>query len=269
MLKLYNAGTSVCSVKARLGLAEKGLDWEDILLVLPNGDQNKPDYRKLNPNGVVPTLVDGDTVVIESSVILQYIDEIGAGPSLMPGDKALRAETLVWLLRCVEIHQAINTMSFATANRDKWLTSKSAAEIDALIAAMPNPRRAAKRRDLIDNGVDSTNVEADFHVLARVFDDMEQALRSRQWMNGDSFGMTDVALLAYIDRLDGIAMSGLWETSAPRIADWLAAGRARPSYARAVDRYTTPNAKAQARKVGEQFWPQIAARWQVFRSSRV
>jgi glutathione S-transferase len=268
MLTLYNAGTSVCSVKARIGLAEKGLDWEDLLLVLPNGDQHQPKYRKLNPNGVVPTLVDGDTVVIESSVILQYIDDIGDGTRLMPDDKAMRAEALVWLLRCLEIHQAINTMSFATANRDNWLKSKTPEEIDALIAAMPNPRLAAKRRDLIDNGAASANVEADFHVLAGVFRDMDSALRTRRWMNGESFGMTDVALLAYIDRLDRIAMSGLWHNRMPRITEWLEAGRARPSYARAMDRYVTAEAHAKARAVGERFWPEIETRWQAFLSSR-
>ncbi|NNE86721.1 MAG: glutathione S-transferase family protein [Silicimonas sp.] len=264
MLKLYNAGTSVCSVKARIGLAEKGLAWEDELLVLPNGDQYKPAYLKLNPNGVVPTLVDGDTVVIESSVILQYIDAFFDGPQLMPQGKALQAETLVWLLRCVEIHQAINTMSFATANRERILNSKSPAEIDALIAAMPNPRLAAKRRDLIENGSDSAHLEADFYVLKRVFDDMNTALSTREWMNGDSFGMTDIALLAYIDRLDRIAMSGMWESRTPRIGAWLDAGRARPSYSRALDSYVSSQEHAKSRSVGERFWPDIGARWSAF-----
>lgn len=264
MLTLYNAGTSVCSVKARIGLAEKELEWKDVLLVLPNGDQHKPEYRKLNPNGVVPTLVDGDTVVTESSVILQYIDELGDGPRLMPQDRSRKAETLVWLLRCLEIHQAVNTMSFATANREQWLTSKTPEEIDALIAAMPNLRLAAKRRDLIDKGAASHHVEADFQVLRRVFDDMDAALSSRRWMNGETYGMTDVALLAYIDRLDRIAMSGMWDTRTPRIAEWLAAGRERPGFARAMDRYVTPEQHAKARAVGERFWPDIGARWKAF-----
>ncbi len=268
MLKLYNAATSVCSVKARIGLAEKDLEWEDVLLVLPDGDQHRPDYRKLNPNGVVPTLVDGDVVVIESSVILQYIDDLGEGPRLMPTDKARRAETLVWLLRCLEFHQAINTMSFATANREKWLSSKTTDEIDALIAAMPNPRLAAKRRDLIDKGVASDHVAADFHVFARTFSDMDAALGSRRWMNGDAFGMTDVALLAYVDRLDRIAMSGLWSNRMPRITEWLESGRARPGYARAMDRYMSPEALAKTRTVGERYRPDIEARWETFLSGR-
>jgi len=264
MLTLYNASGSVCSVKARIGLAEKELEWEDILLNLQNGDQNAPEYRKLNPNSVVPTLVDGDTVVIESSIILQYIDELGSGPRLMPTDKKLKVEAQIWLLRCVEIHQAIATMSYATANRQKWLRLKTTEEIDASIAAMENPFRAAKRRDLMDNGAKSKHLEADFYVLSRVFKDMHATLQTRQWMNGDTFGMTDTALLAYIDRLDRVAMSGMWEKTMPRITEWLQAGRARHGYKRAMDSYVSQEVHAKNFSVSEKFWPEINSRWEAF-----
>jgi hypothetical protein len=56
MLELYHGTTSVCAQKARLTLAEKGLEWESHLMAL-NGDQLDPAYLKLNSNGVVPTLV--------------------------------------------------------------------------------------------------------------------------------------------------------------------------------------------------------------------
>ncbi len=114
MLKLYNAGPSVCSVKVRLGLAEKNVEWEDILLVLKNGEQHEPEYLKLNPNGVVPTLVDDQLVIIESSVILQYVDELNDKNILMPSDKSARILTQLWLLRCLDIHAAINTITFST-----------------------------------------------------------------------------------------------------------------------------------------------------------
>ncbi len=56
MLELYHGYTSVCAQKVRLTLAEKGLEWKSHVLNL-NGDQLDPAYLKLNPNGVVPTLV--------------------------------------------------------------------------------------------------------------------------------------------------------------------------------------------------------------------
>src|SRR4029078_11318172 len=75
MLELYNAPQSTCSQKVRLTLAEKGLEFVEHKLRLFQNDQLKPEYLKLNPNGVVPTLVDGGVPIIDSSVSMQYIDE--------------------------------------------------------------------------------------------------------------------------------------------------------------------------------------------------
>ena len=53
MLTLYHGRTSVCSLKTRLALAEKGIDFDSKLLTL-RGDQFDPAYMALNPNAVVP-----------------------------------------------------------------------------------------------------------------------------------------------------------------------------------------------------------------------
>ena len=76
---------SVCAQKARVALAEKGLEYRDRLMTL-RGDQFDPQYMKLNPNGVVPTLIHDGRTIIESSVILYYIDEAFPTPPLMPRD---------------------------------------------------------------------------------------------------------------------------------------------------------------------------------------
>ena len=66
MLTLYHGRTSVCSLKTRLALAEKGVGFESKLLTL-RGDQFDPAYMQLNPNAVVPTLVHDGRVIIEST----------------------------------------------------------------------------------------------------------------------------------------------------------------------------------------------------------
>ena len=80
MLELYHNDMSTCSQKARLALAEKGLKWTSHHLELRAGDQQKPDYTKLNPNAVVPTLVDNGRVIIESTIINEYIDDAFPAP---------------------------------------------------------------------------------------------------------------------------------------------------------------------------------------------
>jgi glutathione S-transferase len=81
VLELYHNINSVCAQKVRIALKEKGQEAKEHLLTL-QGDQNDPAYERLNPNGVVPTLVHDGKVIIESSLILYYIDEVFPTPPL-------------------------------------------------------------------------------------------------------------------------------------------------------------------------------------------
>src|SRR5262249_62410529 len=83
VLELYHNINSVCAQKVRIALAEKDKKAQEHLLML-RGDQNEPNYLKLNPNGVVPTLVHDGTPIVESSLILYYLDELFPDPPLMP-----------------------------------------------------------------------------------------------------------------------------------------------------------------------------------------
>src|SRR5256885_9237562 len=89
--KLYNAPQSTCSQRVRFVLNAKNLKFDEVKLDLLAGDQLKPDYLKLNPNGVVPTLDHGGNIVIDSSVIIEYLDEVVPEPAhLTPAAPAVR-----------------------------------------------------------------------------------------------------------------------------------------------------------------------------------
>ena len=85
-LELYHNALSSCSQKVRLVLAEKGLDFESRDVNLVTGEQHAPDYVKLNPNHVVPTLVHDGRVLIESSLINEYLEDAFPKPALWPAD---------------------------------------------------------------------------------------------------------------------------------------------------------------------------------------
>src|SRR5438270_11882031 len=90
--RLYNAAQSTCSQRVRFVLNAKQLPFEEVKLDLLAGDQLKPDYLALNPNGVVPTLDHDGAIVIDSSVIIEYLDEIAPAPeSFTPHDPVERA----------------------------------------------------------------------------------------------------------------------------------------------------------------------------------
>ena len=75
MLELYHHGSSVCAAKVRLVLAEKNLEWTGHYLDILAGEQFNPDYLKLNPKAVVPTLIHDGEVITESTIICEYIDD--------------------------------------------------------------------------------------------------------------------------------------------------------------------------------------------------
>ncbi len=88
---LYGFGTSSAAYRVRIALAVKGLDWEGKSIDLLAGAQHGVGYRILNPQGLVPLLIDGDVALNQSMAIIEYLDETYPEPSLLPGDAVQRA----------------------------------------------------------------------------------------------------------------------------------------------------------------------------------
>ncbi len=155
MLTLYDGTTSVCAIKVRLTLAEKGLSWESRTLDLRRGDQFEPDYVALNPGAVVPTLIDGEAVIVESSVIMQYLEDLQPDPTLLPTGPLDRARLRLWLKRIDDpTHPACGILTHATAFRQSFL-AKSAGERKAHFAKMPDPARRARQEAVYRDGLDA------------------------------------------------------------------------------------------------------------------
>ena len=81
MLVLYEHSTSVCAIKVRLTLLEKGIDYESRFVDLRRGDQFDPEYRKIHPGAVVPALVHDGQTILESSVIQYYLEDASPSPA--------------------------------------------------------------------------------------------------------------------------------------------------------------------------------------------
>ena len=109
-LTLYHFNNSVCSQKVRLALAEKGTKWDERFVDLVKLEQYEFDYVQLNPKGVVPTLVHDGQVVIESTLICEYLDDIKGSTNLIGTAPKDRAVTRMWTRRIsLNICEAMTT----------------------------------------------------------------------------------------------------------------------------------------------------------------
>jgi maleylacetoacetate isomerase len=108
-MKLYGYFRSSAAFRVRIALNLKKLDYENAAIHLRRNDQTKPDYRAVNPQGLVPTLDDGGRTLIQSLAIIEYLDEVYPDPPLLPSHPAERARVraLAEIVAC-DIHPINN-----------------------------------------------------------------------------------------------------------------------------------------------------------------
>jgi len=111
-MELYTYFRSSAAFRARIALNYKGLkaDYRFIHLVKDGGEQHKPEYKCVNPQGFVPALVDGGHVVTQSIAIIEYLEETHPTPPLLPKDAVGRARVRAMaLIIAADIHPFQNT----------------------------------------------------------------------------------------------------------------------------------------------------------------
>ncbi len=252
---LYHTPESVCSQKARIGLAEANVPFQSYIVDTGSGEHFGEAFRKLNPDSVVPVLDDDGVIVRESSLIIEYIDDKYDGARLMPTAHADKVAAKLWLIRCLGIHGAINSVTFATKIR-KIDLARSKEEREARWARLHDPVIALKRRDLFENGVASAHVKSAIGALQATVAEIAERVATSGWTAGDQYSIADLALTAYFDRLDRLGLDALW-TERPGVIDWLARLRARPSYQTAITDWEGPLPDAKEAEQARRQWIEV------------
>ncbi len=255
MLELYHSINSVCAQKVRIALNEKGQGARDHLMTL-RGDQHEPAYLKLNPSGVVPTLIHDGEPIIESSLILYYLDEVFPEPPLMPKEPRQRHRVRMYNKLIDEyVHNSCMILTFATAFRPAFLKMTPAAwraEVDKT----PLKRRAQYKRSVIEHGLDSEfAIEALAH-HNKLLTWMADSLKHGAYLAGESFFNADCAVIPYILRLELLKLGEMWGRY-PAIAEWWARVRARPSVKAAIFDRMSEADWAPFRNLAPDPWPKV------------
>lgn len=218
-------------------LSEKGLEWTRHDIDLRAGEQHQSTYLKLNQNGVVPTLVHDDRTLVESSVIMMYLDEEFPSSSLQPTDAGDRAQMRLWMKRVDEVlHPANITLTYGIIHRPNML-KRSPDQRNAYYAGIPNPDTRERQREAIELGLNARGSVNAVRAFDATFGKMEDALLEQPWLAGPEFSLADAAIISYVDRAEMLGLISMWQSKRPHVTDWLARVRSRRSYEQAITSY--------------------------------
>jgi glutathione S-transferase len=228
--KLYNAPQSTCSQRVRFVLNAKGLTFAEEKLDLLAGDQLKPDYLALNPNGVVPTLDHDGNIVIDSSVIIEYLDEVVPDrANFTPRDPVKRAAMRA-LMRFIDEMPAaaVRVPTFNLAFLPRF-AAMSEAEFVAF--AESKPLRKEFMLAMGRNGFPQKDMDSAMARLHRTYERMDESIRDSggPWLLGADITLADVAVMPAMVRMADLNREGDW-ADLPRVVKWYELIRAQAAF---------------------------------------
>ena len=228
MLELYSAPQSTCSQKVRLTLAEKNLKFVEHKMKLFQNDQLKPEYLKLNPNGVVPTLVDDGAPIIDSSVIMEYLDEVYPEIPLGLKEPIQRAQMRAWLRFFEEVPTVAVRFPSYNAAFARHFEKMSDDEFKNLAKSKPLRDKFLGEMDK-KKGFSAEKLKQAEESIVKTVKRMEKPLSQSACLLGDDVSLADFAVLPSLIRMQDLGYEFLWK-DCPGVSAWLVRMKARKSY---------------------------------------
>src|SRR5215210_1025000 len=227
---LYNAPQSTCSQRVRFVLNAKGQPFAEHKLDLLAGDQLEPEYLALNPNGVVPTLDHDGQIVIDSSVIIEYLDEVMPDKAnFTPRDPVKRAAMRA-LMRFIDEMPAaavrVPTFNLAFLPRFAAMSDE-----EFLAFADSKPLRKEFMLAMGRTGFPEKEMNAALDRMRRTYERMEETISASggPWLMGGQPTLADISLMPAIVRMDDLGLAHMWADK-PKVARWYEAIRAHPAF---------------------------------------
>src|SRR3954468_5367336 len=143
-MKLYGFWRSLATYRVKVALALKGLKADEVSIDLLKGEQHRPEFTKVNPQAVVPSLVldEGGSPLFQSMAILEYLEETKPQPALLPKDPRGRARVRgLALIAAADGHPLVvpriraymeKELKLDEATRNRWLAHWSLKALEAI-----------------------------------------------------------------------------------------------------------------------------------------
>lgn len=261
MLKLYTARNSICTQKVFITLAEKQAPYEIRDIDLFANEQFQPWYLAINPKGVVPALDHDGRIVIESTLIAEYLDDVLPGPRLIPPDAHARARMRLWSKAVDEgLFEATRELSFSAMFRER-MRMMSEEQREGRFRNVGDPVKRAHFMSTYELGVESPYVYEGIGKFEIAFRTMEKDLAPGQpWLVGDALTLADINMMPYVARLAYLDLLDIWIADRPRAQAWWSRAQALPSFRAAIpDRLAAADIESM-RSFGSRIRDRVAAR---------
>jgi glutathione S-transferase len=181
-------------------LYEKNLSYETIPVDLVKKEQKRPEFLKMNPYGKVPVLVDGNTIIYESCIINEYLEEKYHDPPLMPKDAGLRSK-----IRILVDYGVNRTYPAYERLRNEMLKLESERNFEVIFEAKQELKGLLQR--------------------------LEDDIGDQPYLAGD-FSLLDAAVIPRFLRME--AWGPLADPTLPRLVAWLQRMKSRPSVGKII-----------------------------------
>ena len=202
MLKVYSYFNSICTQKVFITLAEKGIDYTTQNVDLFRNEQFSPAYLKKNPKGVVPALDHDGRIVIELTLICEYIDDCFPNPRLAPQDPYLRARMRLWSKAVDEqLFEATRELSFSAMFRER-MRNMTEEQRQGRYQNVGDPIKRARLISTYEEGADSPYVFQGIGAFEMAFEKMEKDLKAGgPWLIGAQLTLADINMMPFVARM--------------------------------------------------------------------
>ena len=233
-IELYHFWDSFCSFKVRICLEEKGLAWKGHYIDLMAFENLTPSYLAVNRKAVVPTLRHDGTLIPESSIINEFLEDRYPDPPLTPADPLARARMRYWVkVEEDELFTAVRPASLNLMMKQAF-AKYSEADLDQLLAHYPRPHLIPTLKKMFLDPPDPKAIDQSRRALGATLKKMDKGLsESGPWLAGTAYSLADIAAAPVIDRIQRLKMSDLLE-GMPAVKDWVARVTTRSAYKKAT-----------------------------------
>lgn len=229
MLELYHWEPNAESAKAMICLKEKGVEFTSRYVDILELEQYSARFLAVNPAGQVPVLIHDGNVLIDSTLITEYIEEAFPEPLLAPRDARGWYETLCWG-KYVEynLDTSVSTLGWYEVMAPK-MKQRDQDKLKAAVESIPVAERKAAWQAAMSDSRNEDQLENSRRKIGLAVNRIEETLSNSDWLQGDAYSIIDIDAFSLVRTLPQLVPDMVNPDSTPGILDWLDRINERPA----------------------------------------